>query len=303
MFKRKLLGIYMSIYFITKISNPVSCMENGVNSLKEYLNNKFEIMKDRITLLEYDKYDREDIQHLHLNFHTVKELFLPFNCTSSSVFQIFNETFVLVDSQLYCMLPVSDKIILQFCKQLEHLNGKEILFAKATDFHGMGLLFVTLSIGYSYIYGYSKQEQQWVFLQAIKNKDFATDATFFVQNAHLYLVITNSNLKGAPLTIYKWTGIHFDEDSELFIGNCDGITSFTNNNHSEIIISTKIFSEKEFSTQVFEFKNGQLIKLQALNIPHPEHVIIYSLNSTIYVAIYNSGGNLHVLRWTGTYIR
>ncbi|XP_012229079.2 uncharacterized protein fs(1)M3 [Linepithema humile] len=268
--------------------------------LNKYLDEK--LRQSRIELIKIHIQQTSPVQERSYNVHWSR-LWRQYLTSEHQPFtiNIFNGIFVLDGNRV--MAPSFNETPLNETYQALHEVGQIaeysiIKFVKSIVWKDTTYLLMCYELGSCSFYTIT-QNGLLRFRHNIGQTGTSVDAVFFAQDDQLYLVIVNNAKFSMPSVIYRWYGTYMDSVREVMTIGAISVTAFSDR-QSTIIVFVKSDAEiPHISSEVYEFKDSNIARIQFLFTAQPTSVHHYIHGDFNFVLMINELGPSSVLCWDG----
>ncbi|XP_076280571.1 uncharacterized protein LOC143209145 isoform X2 [Lasioglossum baleicum] len=141
---------------------------------------------------------------------------------------------------------------------------------------------------------------QFKHWQTIQHKSHPMDASFFVRQNRLYLVVAeNSGQYTVPSLIYHWRGTYMDKVAEAMTTAAVSVTTFKHKQSTIIVFAQNDQHNPNIGTMVYEFKEDNADRIQFLSTINPVSVHHYTHDGYSFILLLNGRGPSNLFWWDG----
>lgn len=102
-------------------------------------------------------------------------------------------------------------------------------------------------------------------------------------------------------SIYRWSGTYMDVINEVMTIGVISITTFEQRQSTIILFAQYNAENPQVGSEVYEFKDGNIARIQFLSISRPVSMHHYVYSDFNFVLMMNELGPSNVLCWDGWY--
>ncbi|EZA53744.1 hypothetical protein X777_06851 [Ooceraea biroi] len=211
---------------------------------------------------------------------------------------MFNRTFILDGNRL--MMPslneTSDKTLYEVAQVGEYTNIKFVTSIVWRDTVYLLLCYepnlCSLHTG--------TPNATLRFRHTVRFKGTPVDAKFFTQHDQLYLIIANNADRfPVPSLIYRWSDTYMDVVQEVITSGVTSVTAFEYRRSAIIVFACYDAENPWIGSDVYEFKDDSIAKMQILSTVQPISVHHYVHADFNFVLVMNEQGLSNVFCWDG----
>nr|XP_033341386.1 uncharacterized protein LOC117229199 isoform X1 [Megalopta genalis] len=174
-------------------------------------------------------------------------------------------------------------------------NGA-IKFIKSTVWKTMLYLLICYETDFCTLYA-GAEGLQMKHRQSIRCKGHPMDASFFVRENRLYLVVVNSwGQFTVPSLIYHWRGTYMDKIAEAMTTAAVSVATFQ---HKHLTIMVFAQNDSSIGIVVYEFKDTSADNVQFLSTINPASVHHYNHAGFSFILLTNKRGPGNLFWWDG----
>ncbi|KAL0109658.1 hypothetical protein PUN28_014590 [Cardiocondyla obscurior] len=139
------------------------------------------------------------------------------------------------------------------------------------------------------------------FRHTIGYRGIPVDAKFFIQAEQLYLIMANNADKfSVSSVIYRWSGTYMDIVTYVMTAGVVSVTAFKYRQSTIIVFAQSNAESPWIGSEVYEFKQNNVVKIQFLSTTRPISVHHYVHGDFDFILIVNDEGLSGMFCWDGS---
>ncbi|XP_076658861.1 uncharacterized protein LOC143362514 [Halictus rubicundus] len=172
-------------------------------------------------------------------------------------------------------------------------------FVRSTVWKAVLYLLICYETGSCSLYA-GAEGLQLKHRQTIQHRGHPMDASFFVRQNRLYLVVVdNSGQYTVPSPIYHWRGTYMDKVAEAMTTAAVSVATFKHKRSTIIVFAQNDEQNPNVGTMVYEFKEDNADKIQFLPTVNPVSVHHYNHEGFSFILLLNERGPSNLFWWDG----
>ncbi|XP_078047579.1 uncharacterized protein LOC144475494 [Augochlora pura] len=174
-----------------------------------------------------------------------------------------------------------------------------IKFIKSTVWKTMLYLLICYETDFCSLYA-GAEGLQMKFRQSIHCKGHPMDASFFIRENRLYLVVVNNSGQfTVPSLIYHWRGTYMDKVAEAMTTAAVSVATFQHKHSTIMVFAQNDGHDSSTGTVVYEFKDTSADRIQFLPTINPVSVHHYKHAGVSFIFFMNKDGPSNLFWWDG----